>query len=281
MPKKLKTSLEAKKNRLRRRFVNGIGELIGAIGLLVSIALLCFLFIYAYSYALSTPYFEIRETAVRGLKELTEKDILTLASVPPRQNLLAVNTDSLVKKISANPWVKNIYVGRELPGRLVLEVRERIPVAMVKQASNFYLMDNEGFVFKKVGKSDEVDLPILTGAGSMKKEKSKLLLSALDLLKTISTSGRYSYLGAVSEVNVDDEFGISLLTDAGLYLKMGMDDYENKLQQLDVVMIDLEKRGMKKGYICADLRNVSKITIQRKNASGKTESGKKGKQYRT
>ncbi|OPY82714.1 MAG: Cell division protein DivIB [Smithella sp. PtaU1.Bin162] len=281
MPKKLKTSLEAKKNRLRRRFVNGIGELIGAIGLLVSIALLCFLFIYAYSYALSTPYFEIRETAVRGLKELTEKDILTLASVPPRQNLLAVNTDSLVKKISANPWVKNIYVGRELPGRLVLEVRERIPVAMVKQASNFYLMDNEGFVFKKVGKSDEVDLPILTGAGSMKKEKSKLLLSALDLLKTISTSGRYGYLGAVSEVNVDDEFGISLLTDAGLYLKMGMDDYENKLQQLDVVMIDLEKRGMKKGYICADLRNVSKITIQRKNASGKTESGKKGKQYRT
>jgi len=281
VPKKLKTSLEAKKNRLRRRFVNGIGELIGAIGLLVSIALLCFLFIYAYSYALSTPYFEIRETAVRGLKELTEKDILTLASVPPRQNLLAVNTDSLVKKISANPWVKNIYVGRELPGRLVLEVRERIPVAMVKQASNFYLMDNEGFVFKKVGKSDEVDLPILTGAGSMKKEKSKLLLSALDLLKTISTSGRYSYLGAVSEVNVDDEFGISLLTDAGLYLKMGMDDYENKLQQLDVVMIDLEKRGMKKGYICADLRNVSKITIQRKNASGKTESGKKGKQYRT
>jgi cell division protein FtsQ len=281
VPKKLKTSLEAKKNRLRRRFVNGIGELIGAIGLLVSIALLCFLFIYAYSYALSTPYFEIRETAVRGLKELTEKDILTLASVPPRQNLLAVNTDSLVKKISANPWVKNIYVGRELPGRLVLEVRERIPVAMVKQASNFYLMDNEGFVFKKVGKSDEVDLPILTGAGSMKKEKSKLLLSALDLLKTISTSGRFSYLGAVSEVNVDDEFGISLLTDAGLYLKMGMDDYENKLQQLDVVMIDLEKRGMKKGYICADLRNVSKITIQRKNASGKTESDKKGKQYRT
>lgn len=281
MSKKLKTSLEAKKNRLRRRFVNGIGEFIGAIGLLISIALLCFLFIYAYSYTLSTPYFEIKETAVRGLKELTEKDILTLASIPPRQNLLAVNTDSLVKKISANPWVKNVYVGRELPGRLVMEVRERIPVAMVKQASNFYLMDNEGFVFKKVGKSDEVDLPILTGAGSMKKEKSKLLLSALDLLKTISTSGRYNYLGAVSEVNVDDEFGISLLTDAGLYLKMGMGDYENKLQQLDVVMIDLEKRGMKKGYICADLRNVAKITIQRRNALGKTESGKKGKQYRT
>lgn len=281
MSRKLKTNIEAKKNRLRRRFVNGIGEFIGAIVILASIALLCFAFIYAYSCALSSPYFEIRETAVRGLKELTEKDILTLADIPPRQNLLAVNTDSLVQRVSANPWVKKIYVGRELPDRLVLEVRERIPVAMVKQASNFYLMDNEGFVFKKLGKTDEVDLPILTGPGSVHKEKTKLLLSALDLLKTISSSGRYGYLGSISEVNVDDEFGLSLLTDAGLHLKLGKDDYENKLRQLDVVMGDLEKRGMKNGYICADLRNVAKITIQRKNSPGKTEPGKKGKEYRT
>lgn len=281
MSKKLKTSIRAKKNRLCRRIVNGIGEFIGAMGLLFSIALLCLMFIYGYSYLLSTPYFEVKETSVRGLKELTEKDILVLAEIPTRQNLLSVNTDLLVKRISANLWVKNVYVGRELPNRLVLEVRERIPLAMVRQSGNFYLMDGEGFVFKKLGKSDEVDLPILTGINCTEKGKSKLLLSALSLLKTVAASDRYNYLGAISEVNVDDVFGLSLLTDAGLYLKMGTDDYENKLNQLSVVMDDLEKRGLKKGYICADLCDVTKITIQRKNALGRTEPGKKSKQYRT
>jgi cell division protein FtsQ len=239
------------------------------------------LFIYIYSYLLSTPYFEIKETSVRGLKELTEKDILTLAAIPQRQNLLSVNTDTLVKRISANPWVKIIYVGRELPGRLVLEVRERTPVAMVKQASDFYLMDNEGFVFKKLGKTDDVDLPIITGVNGNEKEKSKLLLGTLGLLKMLSDSSAYSYLGAISEVNVDDVFGLSLLTDTGLRLKLGIGDYDNKLRQLNVVMADLEKRGLRKGYICADVCDVTKITIQRKNAAGRAEPGKKGKQYRT
>ncbi|MGV8057162.1 MAG: cell division protein FtsQ/DivIB [Smithellaceae bacterium] len=281
MPKKLKTSIAAKKNRLRRRIATGIGEFVGAIGLLFSIAVLCLAFIYAYSCLLSMPYFAIKEVSVRGLKELTEKDILTLAALPPQKNLLAVNTDLLVKRVSANPWVKNIYVGRELPNRLVMEVRERNPVAMVKQGSDFYFMDNEGFIFKKLGKGDEVDLPILTGVNGQEKEKSKLLLSSLNLLKTIAASGRYNYLGAISEINIDDVFGLSLLTDSGLYLKLGTGDYENKLKQLNTVMADLEKRGMKKGYIFVDICDVTKITISHKNASGRTEPSKKGKQYRT
>jgi cell division protein FtsQ len=278
--KKIKTSIEAKKNRLRRRIGNGIGELAGAIGLLFSMAILALLFVFVFGCFLSTPYFVIKETSVRGLKELTEKDILTLAGIKPEQNLLAVNTDALVKRVSANPWVKNIYVGREFPNRLVLEVRERIPIALVKQASEFYLLDSEGIIFKKLGKGDEVDLPILTGVNGAEGSKSKLLFSAINLLKTISTSAGYNYLGSVSEAHVDDVFGISLLTDAGLYLKLGKDDYENKLKQLNVVMTDLEKRGLRKGFICVDLGNVTKITIQRKNALGRMEPLKKSKQYR-
>jgi cell division protein FtsQ len=279
--KKLKTSIAARKNRLRRRLTGGIGELVGSIGVLFSITALCLLFIYAYSYLLSSPYFEIKETSVRGLKELTEKDILMQAALQPRQNLLALNSGALASRISANPWVKNIYVGRELPNRLVLEVRERTPLALVKQASNFYLMDSEGFVFKKLGKGDEVDLPILTGFNSEEKEKSKLLLTTLNLLKRLSASGRYNYLGSISEVHMDDVFGLSLLTDSGLYLKLGKDDYENKLKQLNVVMADLDKRGLGKGYICVDLCDITKITISRKSASGRMEPGKKGRQYRT
>jgi cell division protein FtsQ len=125
-----------------------------------------------------------------------------------------------------------------------------------------------------------VDLPILTGIDGREKEKSKILLSTLNLLKTMSASGRYNYLGAISEVKVDDIFGLSLLTDTGLYLKLGADNYENKLKQLNVVMADVEKRGMKKGYIFVDICDVKKITIRHKNISGQPEPGKTGKQYR-
>lgn len=281
MPKKTRTSIVARKNRLRRRMADTLSEFLRALILLLSAVVLCCLFIYAYGYLLSTPYFEIKEISVRGLKELTEQDVLIQAAMTPRQNLLSVNVDALAGRISANPWVKNIHVGRELPNRIVLAIKERNPVALVKQSNGLYLMDNEGNVFKKLDKNDEVDLPILTGVDIKEKEKSRLLLSTLSLLQTMSASNRYSYLGTIAEVNVKDVVGVSLLTDTGLYLKLGTDNYEKKLNTLSVVMADLEKRGMRKGYLFVDICDATKITIQYRDVAERPEQEKKGKEYRT
>jgi len=276
---KIKVNLEARKNRLRRRLIGALGESLSALCLLLTAVVLSLSFIYAYSSLLSAPYFEIREISVRGLKELTEKDILTMAKIQPRSNILAVNTDTVVKRLSANPWIKNIYVGRELPNRLVLDIRERTPIALVKQAGTFYLMDVDGFVFKKLGKTDEVDLVIVNGVNIQNKTRSPLLAEALKLLSMLSSNDHYAFLGTISEVQVHDVFGISLLTDKGLHLKLGRDNFAGKLRQLNIVLADLEKRGTKNGHLFVDLADISKVTVQRKDALEKAQEQKKGPQY--
>jgi len=212
------------------------------------------------------------------VKELTEKDILELAKIQPRCNLLAVNTDAVARRIAVNPWVKRIYVGRELPGRLVLDVRERTPIALVKQTGNFYLMDAEGVVFKKLSRTDDVDLAILTGV-NLGKTPSPLLAEALKLLGTLSGDS-YASLGTISEIHIDEVFGLSVLTDRGLHLKLGRDHFTDKVRRLDVVLADLEKRGMKNGRLFVDLADISKVTVQRKDEPGKAQEQKKGPQYR-
>jgi cell division protein FtsQ len=280
MPAMLKKSYKAKKYRLRRRFTGVFGDLFRALCLLFSITVLSFSFVYVYSCFLSSPYFEIRETSVRGLKELTEKDVLALAQIKPAQNLFAVNTSAIKRKVSENPWVRNIYVGRELPDRLVLELQERDPVALLRKGNSFYLVDTEGAVFKELGKNDEVDLPLLTGFDQNDKTKFNQLSSAVILLKTLSNSRQNSYLGSISEVNIDEVYGLSVITDKGFYLRMGMEGFENKLKNLKIVMGDLEKRGMKNNYFYIDLCDESKITVQRKNTMVRTQQDEKGKRYR-
>jgi cell division protein FtsQ len=274
-----RSGLKTKKNRIRRRFSNISGDFFTATGLLLVAVFLCSLFIYAYNFLISRPYFQIKEISVRGLRELTEKDVLATAGIKPAQNLLAINTDAVIRRVSANQWVESIYVGRELPDKLVLEVKERTPLALVKQDNDFCLMDAEGFVFKKLGKSDEVDLPIITGIDEKEEIKSQLLLSTLNLLKTVSKSSQYAYLGTVSEVHVDNVFGLSLISSTGLYLKLGTADFEKKLKQLKLVLADLENRGMKNGYLCIDLSDDAKVTVQRKNVPDRMEPVSKGKQY--
>lgn len=280
MSGKIKVNLEAKKNRLRRRLIGALGESIGALALLAAATFFSVLFIYAYNYLLSASYFEIKEISVRGVKELTEKDILAMAKVQPRSNILAVSTDVVAGRIAANPWVKHIYVGRELPDRLVLDVRERTPIALLKQAGNFYLMDGEGVVFKKLSKGDDVDLAIVTGVNIQAKVQSALLAEALKLLETLSTSDQHALLGTVSEMHVDEVFGLSVLTDKGLHLKLGRENFAGKLHQLQIVLSDLEMRGMKNGHLFVDLADVSKVTVQRKDTLEKSQEQKKGPQYR-
>ena len=274
-----RSGLKTKKNRIRRRFSNISEDFFTATGLLLVAVFLSSLFIYAYNFLISRPYFQIKEISVRGLRELTEKDVLATAGIKPAQNLLAINTDAVIRRVSANQWVESIYVGRELPNKLVLEVKERTPLALVKQDNDFCLMDAEGFMFKKLGKSDEVDLPIITGVNEKEEIKSQLLLGTLNLLKTVSKSSQYAYLGTVSEVHVDNVFGLSLISSTGLYLKLGTTDFENKLKQLKLVLADLENRGMKNGYLCIDLSDDAKVTVQRKNVPDRKEPGSKGKQY--
>ena len=277
---KIKVSLEARKNRLRRRMLGALGESLGALGLLAAATVLGALFVYAYSTILSSPYFSIREISVRGVKELTEKDILSMANIRMRSNILSVNADTVAKRVSTNPWIKSVYVGRELPDRLVLEVHERTPIALVKQGGSLYLMDVDGFVFKKLSRADEVDLAILSGVDVRAKSPSVLVGEALKLLERLSTADQHTFLGEVSEIHVDEVFGLSILTDKGLHLKLGRENFAGKLNQLHVVLADLEKRGLKNGHLFVDLADISKVTVQRKDALGKAQDQKKGPQYR-
>lgn len=274
-----RSGLKTKKNRVRRRFADISEDFFTATGLLVATAILGSLLIFGYNILISRPYFEIKEISVRGLKQLTEKDILAAAEIKSEQSLLAINTDAVIRRVAANQWVRNVYIGRELPNKLVLEVRERNPLVLVKHAGDFYLMDEEGFVFKRLGKSDEVDLPILTGIDLQAEAKSPLFINVMNLLKHVASSGKYSYLGTISEIYLDDVFGLSLISDQGLYLKLGMEGFEKKLTRLTPVLADLEQRGMKNGYLIIDLSDESKVTVQFRNAPGRIVQDNKGKQY--
>ena len=278
--KAAKKSYRAKTYRVRRRSGEVLGDLFRAVCLLLSVFVLTCSFIYVYSCLLSSPYFEIRETSVRGLKELTEKDILTLAQIKTAGNLLAVNKTAIKKNIKLNPWVKNIYIGRELPGRLVIALQERQPLALVEKGGDFYLVDVEGFLFKKLSDDDYVDLPVITGFEEGNKTKEPLFLSAINLVKLLEGSRSYAYLGILSEVNIDSHYGLSVLTEKGMYLRLGTGDYESKLKSLKIVMADLEKKGMTRGYLSIDLADASKITVQRRDGVARVQGDARGKRYR-
>ena len=256
-------------------------ECLKAAGLAGIILTLGATMIYGYNYVLSLPYFQIRETVVRGCKELTEKDIISLASIRTSHNILAINREAINRRIMTNPWIRKVYIGRELPDRIVIVVRERMAIAVVKKSDDLFLMDTEGTLFKKLEPGDDADLPVLTGCFSEGKANVRLLEKSLEFLRFLASSTTFPTIKNISEINCHEVFGFSLFTDNGLCLLLGFDSYENKLKRLIPILADLERKDPEARFLRIDASDPTKITVQRKNGIRPAGTGGTAKEYKT
>ena len=265
MKRPFRMQLEAKKNRLRRRAGEVLREICRVILLTGAIVFITAALVIGYDRILRSPDLRIRETVVKGCQELTEKEILTLASVRSSANLLTINRDAIARRIRANPWVREVFVGREFPGRLVIVVRERKAVALLDRDEGLYLVDGEGTPFKKLETGEESDLPVLTGCVRGGILDGALVKKSLSLLNDLAGIKDGPEIGKVSEIHGNETFGLSLFADTGLCLQLGFDGYENKLKRLTSVMADLDRKNLRTGFLLIDLSNPAKINVQRRN----------------
>ena len=265
MKKLFRLQLEAKKNRLRRRAGEVLREIGRAVLLTGAIVLVTAALLIGYDRILCSPDLRIRETVVKGCHELTEKEILTLASLPAPSNMLTINRDAIARRVRANPWVQEVFVGREFPDRLVIVVRERKAVALIERDNGLFLVDSEGTPFKKLETGEESNLPVLTGCVRGGILDETLVKKSLSLLNDLAGIKDGPQIGNISEIHGNETFGLSLCTDAGLCLQLGFDGYENKLKRLTPVMADLDRKNLKTGFLLIDLSNPAKINVQKRN----------------
>ena len=268
---------EAKKNRLKRRAGDVLRETGRAILLTGAVAVVAIVFLAAFDFMIRSPFFSVRETVVRGCKELTEKDIIALAAVRSAPNILSLNIEAMARRIRVNPWIRHVSVGREFPGRLVIVIQERKPVALLEKGNALYLLDNDGTPFKKLEAGEVNDLPVLTGLIRAGRVDEALLKSVLALLNTLAAAKDVPPIGVVSEIHGNETFGLSLFTDAGLCLQLGFDGYETKLKRLTPVMEDLDKKNLKSAFLLIDLNDPAKINVQKRNIMEPAGPAGKGK----
>jgi len=252
-----------RKYRLRRNAGTIVRQITCAGALLLVVMLLAGSLIALFNAVVSAPVFRIKQIVVRGCRELTEKDILALAQVNPSCTLLSINTGAIQRRLMASPWIRQAIIGREFPDRLILQIQERKPVALIQRTDGLWLLDMEGTPFKKLDNGDEADVPVLTGCNGPP-YASCLLPEALELLQRAEACGMF-LPGSIAEIHGDETFGLFLFTSNGLCLRFGLKCYENKLKRLVPVLADLEHRNLKGGCLQIDLEDPTKITIERRN----------------
>jgi len=222
-----------------------------------------FLFIghWVYVHLLSDPYFRVREVEVEGGRKIPKEILLSLTVMEGMPNLFSVKLKDVVKRLESHPWIEQVRVRKVFPHKIVIQVEERKPMAII-QLEELYYVDTRGEIFTPVGDRDEYNYPYVTGLSRRVLEKDpveakRLINKALELLRMVSQE-RVPPLEEISEIHMEKAFGIHCFTKSeGVEVKMGWEDFEEKLKRLPLIWSDLRRRGFSAVSIdCSDLKRM-------------------------
>ena len=101
---------------------------------------------------------------VTGNYTISKEEILSAARL--KDTLISsdeINIDLIQDRISKHPEIKKVYVSKELPSELKIEIIERRPVAILNGENEVKLIDDELEIFPFKKSAKVYDLPVISG----------------------------------------------------------------------------------------------------------------------
>jgi cell division protein FtsQ len=148
-----------------------------------------------------------------------------------------VDLAAIEKKIAKHPWVRRVLARREFPRRIVIDVEERVPKAIVA-IRKLYYVDGDGLVFKEIGPGENVKFPLLTGLGAEELTNTDPLWRRRiqDAIHLGELMARRAH--SLSEIHFEaPDRLVVYTTDFPVALRMGWGDWENKLERMERLMM--------------------------------------------
>ncbi len=220
----------------------------------------------------------VTEIVFIGNHHLKNEELSALSKIRKNSELFSVSGRDIYQGLKQSPWIKDAVVRKELSGTVRIKVTERTPVALLSIYDKPFLIDNEGIVLEQMKEGSILLLPVIKGIDPVRNRET--YAEAVRLAGVLYDKRVVSYNGNV-EITGQRPEDITLKLDA-LMIKVGMGDFERKLERLAFVRDEIQKRNMTVEYI--DLRFANKIIVKPVNqeaGSGETteaaHDGKKEK----
>jgi len=219
-----------------------LGPLAGVLLALLLFGTLGFLAVQGLS---RSDFFQITDIHLEGCKQIGKERALEWSGVDIHTNLVAMSPKEVKARLESHGWVEAADVKPEWPNRLIITIKERVPVAIQNREGQLSYLDRNGRAFAAVEPRDDHDFPVisgLAGAGG-RGEVQTDLLEALQFLHFAAQGNRNLPVQSISEINVGSGGELVLfLLSRPFPIRLGRGDLKNKYDRLSAVLSGVYKR---------------------------------------
>ena len=231
---------------------------------ILGIACLSLLFILGYDIITQGRMFAARQIVVLGNRQLSEAYILSLSGIDPGVNIFAVNLSLARKRLLSDGWIAEARVGREIPDRLVIRVREHVPLVILDMGKKF-IMSREGTIIKESSETDMPVLPRVTGLSysdlpSEGDSPRDPFLSLLQALMIAQKDGGPLSLRRLKRIDVDRDLGITLRADGPVgTARIGFRQYAEKYERVNRLVGFLNRQSTDQPLVINEIESDDRI----------------------
>ena len=235
--------------RLRRTLLWCCKNIVLVLVGLSSIVVLSAALAYSYHGFVEASWLRVKEIQITGLQHLSRNEVLNAMGVPRGANILSLKTGQIAAHLGSLPWVRSALVRLDPPGKVVVEVAERQPLAII-HADHYYLSDTEGKLFTRLDEeSKPADMLVVGFPGASLKEGDYLPSEPLHELKqflvALDKSKNWLPQNKVFECRWDTDHGFVFQTMENLIVvKLGSEDLTGRLDRLQRILKVLEQNQL-------------------------------------
>lgn len=239
-----KTKYQQKKNKRNMMLI------LSAIIFIATLAVTIWLYFYLMQ------NLRIKEVVFIGNQHINKEYLHEFLKIRGNDPLYSISSRQMHKNLMQSPWVKDVRVRKELSGRILIQLSEAVPAAILYKSKKPYFIDSSGVILEEIPEPSVIFLPVIMEIDPLKNQDTyKEALALINLLKEkkpMSHTGQIEITGRSRDdltIKVDD-----------IFIKIGYGDYEKKIERLEKIKEEIKNRNIAIEYI--DLRFSEQIIVK-------------------
>lgn len=194
--------------------------------------------------------FQVREISVQGISALAEDEVIRLSGITLGMNTFAIDDNQVEKNIESNRYLSFVCVDKQLPDKVVIQVKERVPAAAVKYCGILYTMDNRGMVLEEsLNTKADTGLLLVNGLDihncrvgtALGLNDSKQMLTLTEILIELKVMSGLTQMKELDLSNMDNLFMVSR---DGFTVRLGpADSLHARLRSMLITLEHLRQEG--------------------------------------
>jgi len=230
-------------------------------------------------------FFQITAVKIDGNRMTSKEQIAALSRVDIHSNLLAIDVVQVQSLLESHPWIARAEVIRDWPNRLLIQVQEKNPVALLNRETGLFYLDIQGQIIAAAGPGQDLDFPVITGLENFSLNTSESaqipgpLQDIIDLLQLANRNNPLLPQQNISEIHVVEQGELVLhLLDRPFPIFLGTDGkISTRYYRLVKVLRDLYKTRefSEVSYIRLDYQKDT-ILVGKNEAMTKSNAVRKG-----